>query len=134
MKKRKGFTLIELMIVVAIIAILAAILIPNFLRARAQAQLSGCEGNLKNIATALEMYATDNGGAYPANITDNLFVGIYTRVIPTCPTGSVYTYNTASPYDNYSVFCTSTTSTHQQVLGLLQNRPQYDPISGLTVR
>lgn len=62
---QKGFTLIELMIVIAIIAILAAILIPNFLHARAESQTAACEGNEKQIATALEEYAVDNSGQYP---------------------------------------------------------------------
>jgi type II secretion system protein G len=56
----RGFTLIELMIVVAIIAILAGILIPNFVNARAQAQTSACESNLRAIATAMELYYADN--------------------------------------------------------------------------
>ena len=56
----RGFTLIELMIVVAIIAILAGILIPNFVNARAQAQTAACESNLRAIATALELYYADN--------------------------------------------------------------------------
>jgi type II secretion system protein G len=61
----RGFTLIELMIVVAIIAILAGILIPNFVNARAQAQTAACESNLRAIATALELYYADNQ-VYPA--------------------------------------------------------------------
>src|SRR2546428_3832796 len=61
----RGFTLIELLIVVAIIAILAAILIPNFLRARAQAQVAATKGNLKNVATALESYFVDSA-SYPS--------------------------------------------------------------------
>ncbi len=61
----RGFTLIELMIVVAIIAILAGILIPNFVNARAQAQSAACESNLRAIATALELYYADNQ-IYPA--------------------------------------------------------------------
>ncbi len=58
--KERGFTLIELMIVVAIIAILAGILIPNFVNARSQAQTAACESNLRSIATALELYYADN--------------------------------------------------------------------------
>ncbi len=71
----QGFTLIELLIVVAIIAILAAILIPNFLRARAQSQLSATKGNMKNAATALESYYVDNS-TYPATLPQ-LSPGIY---------------------------------------------------------
>jgi type II secretion system protein G len=56
----RGFTLIELMIVVAIIAMLAGILVPNFVNARAQAQTSACESNLRAIATAMELYYADN--------------------------------------------------------------------------
>ncbi len=60
MKGQRGFTLIEMMVVVAIIAILAALLIPNFSRARAQAQTATCISNLKTIGTALELYYTDH--------------------------------------------------------------------------
>src|SRR5438132_13838172 len=69
LRNERGFTLIELLIVVAIIAILAAILIPNFLRARAQSQFAASKGNLKNLATALESYFVDKA-SYPAAITD----------------------------------------------------------------
>ena len=65
----KGFTLIELMIVIAIIAILAAIAIPNFMAARRKARISADKQQLASYATALEVYAADESlgdGSYPA--------------------------------------------------------------------
>jgi prepilin-type N-terminal cleavage/methylation domain-containing protein len=88
MRASRAFTLIELMIVIAIIAILAAILIPNFLHARAEAVTAACEGNEKQLATAEEMYAVDNAGTYTSSLTTP-----YLSVIVTDPAkkGNLYT-------------------------------------------
>ena len=92
-RSRLGFTLIELLVVIAIIAILAAILIPNFLHARAESQTSACEGNLKQLATALEEYAVDNSGTYPASFANLIAAngGVYLKVTPNDPAGGGYT-------------------------------------------
>lgn len=62
--KRLAFTLIELLIVVAIIAILAAIAVPNFLEAQMRAKISRARTDMRSISTALESYAVDNN-KYP---------------------------------------------------------------------
>lgn len=66
--ERKAFTLIELLIVVAIIAILAAIAVPNFLEAQTRAKVSRAKSDLRTLAVGLEAYAVDNN-KYPY-ITD----------------------------------------------------------------
>ena len=58
--QKKGFTLVEIMIVVAIIGLLAAIAIPNFVKARTTAQTNACIANLKQIQGAIEQWALEN--------------------------------------------------------------------------
>ena len=60
--RARGFTLIELLVVIAIIAILAAILFPVFARAREKARQASCMSNMKQLALAQLMYATDYDG------------------------------------------------------------------------
>ena len=100
LRNERGFTLIELLIVVAIIAILAAILIPNFLRARAQSQYAASKGNLKNLATALESYFVDRG-SYPDTLIT--LSPTYLRAVPNDPcTNTTYTYTpTNTPPTDY---------------------------------
>lgn len=111
-QRRNGFTLIELMIVISIIAILAAILVPNFLKARSQGHLSACKSNCKNIATSLELYAGDNLGKYPvtASFASKLTSGNYLKMIPNCPASGGDSYSAAfvstQTPDNFSFYCT----------------------------
>lgn len=104
-KLQKGFTLIELMIVIAIIAILAAILIPNFLHARAESQTSACEGNEKQIATAMEEYAVDHNGTYPSGFGSAGLTTPYLNFTPTDPVnGSTYTITNVAQANGYGSY------------------------------
>lgn len=139
-RRSGGFTLIELMIVIAIIAILAAILVPNFIRARAQGQLTACKSNLKNIGTALEMYSTDWSGKYPTAtlvLTPN-----YLKTIPECPAAASVTYvavfgssatlnETTNYQDYYYVDCQGANHTAVSISG---NYPAYNGVQGLIER
>jgi type II secretion system protein G len=112
-ERQRGFTLIEMMIVVSIIAILVTILVPNFMRARAQAQTAACEGNLKEIATALELYETDHD-SYPQSGTvdsSNTDLQPYLQQTPVDPAagpGKPYTFTVAtdsSGNTSYTITC-----------------------------
>jgi len=67
-KKRGGFTLVEIMIVVAIIALLAAIAVPGFLRARKRSQASRVINDLRLIDSAVDQYAIENNKATGATV------------------------------------------------------------------
>jgi prepilin-type N-terminal cleavage/methylation domain-containing protein/prepilin-type processing-associated H-X9-DG protein len=63
---KKGFTLIEVLIVVGIICIISAIILPALSRAREKSRQSTCANNLRQIALATQMYSADNSGQYPS--------------------------------------------------------------------
>ena len=88
-KMLKGFTLVEIMIVVAIIAILAAVAIPNFISYRKQSQATACVANLKQIQAAKEMWFMNNSTT-PA-ITDLVGSEKKIKTNPVCPAGGNYT-------------------------------------------
>ncbi len=83
---RRGFTLVEIMIVVAIIGLLATIAIPNFVKARGTAQMNACINNLRQIDGAIQTWALETKQADDAPVTFTQISG-YLKNAVVCPSG-----------------------------------------------
>jgi prepilin-type N-terminal cleavage/methylation domain-containing protein len=104
-RKRKGLTLVEVMIVALIIGILVSIALPNYMKARSIAQARACVVNMRTIQASVEIWAMatrakpdDN----PPDINDLVNAG-YLKVLPRCPAGGTYSIN--GNVANYEVSC-----------------------------
>ena len=89
-----AFTLIEIMIVVAIIGLLAAIAVPNFVKSRARAQTQICIENLAQIEAAKQMWGVEKGkveGDAPSSV-DLIGDQLYIKKMPACPAGGIYEF------------------------------------------
>ncbi len=103
LNRKSGFTLVEIMIVVAIIALLAAVAIPNLLGAKKSANQAAAKANTKTLCTELENYAAGAGnGAYPAD--EDTFKGVSTTATNLCgATTGGYVYTCTIAADDYTI-------------------------------
>jgi prepilin-type N-terminal cleavage/methylation domain-containing protein len=86
--QRAGFTLVEIMIVVAIIGLLAAIAVPNFVKARTTAQMNACINNLRQIDGAIQQWALEQKQGDTASVGYG-DISPYLKSAVVCPAGGV---------------------------------------------
>lgn len=109
---------------------LAAWLAQQPVLARSEGQATACKSNLKNIGTALEMWAADHGGAYPDSL--QALVPEYLRVIPECPVSHADTYSdTYRISKRKTVFGVCCAGDGHVKSGYLPNHPAYNSIQGI---
>jgi prepilin-type N-terminal cleavage/methylation domain-containing protein len=116
--RKSGFTLVEIMIVVAIIGLLAAIAIPNFIRARTTSQQNACINNLRQIDGAKQQWALDlkqPPTATPGDTDIQPFLGRGNNgTLPSCPSDSTGVFDTSYTVGAVSIppVCNINTSNH----------------------
>ena len=102
--RQSAFTLVEIMIVVAIVGMLAAIAIPNFVKARQTAQTNACINNLRTLDSAKQQWLLENKKESSYTPTEaEVITLLKSGALPVCPAGGSYTINSGDEAPTCSI-------------------------------
>lgn len=108
--------------------VVAALVVPNFIHPHCGGQLTSCKSNLKNMATAMEMYADNHGGELPRHLAD--LTPHYLKIIPNCPSTQRDDYAYSRRGQSYTLACFG----EHQRYGVPLSYPRYSSQEGLIER
>lgn len=133
------FTFIEILLASLIVAALAAVITPNFIRCVNRGPVTACKSNLKNIATALDIFAEQNEGRYPDNLAE--LAPDILKTLPECSSAQYQTYrvtfgprapfNTEKAEHYYLLECTGR---NHEPFNLPADYPKYSSLEGILVK
>lgn len=132
--KQRGDSLTRLCIAVAVLSLslVAAILWPNFMQPRPSGRGNPCSSNLRNIGAALELYAQDNHGRFPRDMSQ--LTPTYLKAISSCPAAGRVTYSYVESHGDRSVCTVICEGNNHAGVGCPPNFPQYSSAKGVLER